>query len=236
MSVTPAKSSLEVRLQAQLQKLRAQDLYRVRRAVRGTHGVEIEVDGQRCINFCSNDYLGLAADPRVARAAQRALEHSGTGSGAAALVSGYNAEHRKLEEELAEFLGRPRVLVFSSGWAANLGVLRALLGRDDVLIADELNHASLIDGGRLSGARYVRVPHLNLPAVEGALAPQNRVPGSTALVATDGVFSMDGDIADVPALSHLCRRDDAVLMVDDAHGFGVLGEGGRGILDRKSVV
>ena len=206
--------------------------------VAGGHGVQMRVDGRDCINFCSNDYLGLAAHPRVARAAQKALEQ-GTGSGASALVSGYNREHAALEEELAAYTGRARALIFSSGWAANLGTLRGLLGKGDVLIADELNHASLIDGGRLSGARYVRVRHADLGAFERALTPPHPNPppqageGTTTLegtsgltlIATDSVFSMDGDLAPLSALAALAVKYDAALMVDDAHGFGVLGEG-----------
>jgi 8-amino-7-oxononanoate synthase len=221
-------AQLDARLQAELEKIRAADLYRVRRVIEGAHGASITVEGRRCLNFCSNDYLGLASDPRLARAAQKALDASGTGSGAAALVSGYNAEHARLEEELAAFVGRPRALLFSTGWAANLGLLRALLGREDRLLADELNHASLIDGGRLSGAHYERIPHADLVACERLLqAGQNC--GHTALV-SDSVFSMDGDVADLPALASLCDRHGATLIVDDAHGLGALGEGGRGAL------
>ena len=224
---------LEQRLAAELKQLRAADLYRVRRAVEGGHGVALTVQGKPCINFCSNDYLGLAADPRLAEAAKRALDASGTGSGASALISGYNREHAQLEEELAEFLQKPRVLLFSTGWAANLGVLRALLKRDDVLVADELNHASLIDGGRLSGAEYVRVAHGNLGGFGRALR-QARDAGRQALLVTDAVFSMDGDLADLPALSTLCEAYEGNLMVDDAHGFGVLGERGQGSLELLS--
>jgi 8-amino-7-oxononanoate synthase len=159
--MTPA---LSARLAQQLAGIRSADLYRVRRVVDGGHGVKMRVDGRDCINFCSNDYLGLATDARVAEAARVALARDGTGSGASALISGHNRAHRQLEDEIAAFLGRPRALLFSSGWAANLGVLRALLGKDDVLVADELNHASLIDGGRLSGAQYRRVAHADVEA------------------------------------------------------------------------
>ncbi len=220
-----SSSSLDARLAKELERIRAADLYRVRRVVDGAHGTQITVGGKPCINFCSNDYLGLASDQRVAEAARKALG-AGTGSGAAALVSGYNREHQALEEELAAFVQRPRALLFSSGWAANLGVLRALLGKSDALIADELNHASLIDGGRLSGARYVRVPHRNLPAFENALAAA--MPAAARFVVTDGVFSMDGDLAPLPELAALCQQHKAALVVDDAHGFGVLGKNGRG--------
>ena len=224
-----SSSVLDQRLAPELDRLRAADLYRVRRAIEGTHGVQMRVDGRNCINFCSNDYLGLAADPRVSRAAQAALETSGTGSGASALISGYNREHRALEEALAEFTGYPRVLLFSSGWAANCGVLRGLLGREDTLIADELNHASLIDGGRLSGAQYRRVAHADVKAFASALSSDGAAADSALrLLVTDSVFSMDGDLAPLPELAALCRDHGAALMVDDAHGFGVLGVDGRG--------
>lgn len=220
-------------LNAQRERLRQQNLYRTRRVLDGPHGVEVVVDGQRCINFCSNDYLGLAADPRLAAAAHEAMSRVGSGSGAAALVSGYNRCHQALEEALAEFTGCERALLFSSGWAANLGVIRALLGRESTLIADELNHASLIDGGRLSGARYLRVPHASVSGFAEALAASEApvADGGRALprlMVTDAVFSMDGDLAPLGGLSALAQGADAPLMVDDAHGFGVLGQGGRG--------
>lgn len=232
-------AALDARLGTELARLKAAKLYRTRRVVEGGHGVAIRVDGKSCLNFCSNDYLGLAADPRVAEAARAALAATGTGSGAAALISGYNREHARLEEALADFVRRPRALLFSSGWAANLGVPRALLGRGDALIADELNHASLIDGGRLSGARYRRVAHRDLEGFERALqeagTPDSAfgIRGSPvqSLLISDSVFSMDGDLADVPGLARLARRYGAALMIDDAHGFGVLGANGRGALE-----
>lgn len=224
MHVPP--SPLDHRLESELARLRAADLYRVRRVVEGAHGVQLRVDGRDCLNFCSNDYLGLASDPRVAQAARQALSDHGTGSGASALISGYNREHRRLEEALAEFTGYPRVLLFTSGWAANCGVLKGLLTREDVLIADELNHASLIDGGRLSGARYLRAKHADADDYAVRLA-QSRGDGQM-LVVTDSVFSMDGDLAPLPKLQALCREHGAALMTDDAHGFGVIGEHGRG--------
>lgn len=225
---------LDAHCRRQLQVIRDAGLARRRRVIDGPHGVVIRADGRRCINFCSNDYLGLAADRRLAEAAARALSECGTGSGAAALVSGCNRHHVALEQELAEFVGRPRALLFSNGWAANLGVLRALLDRGSVLVADELNHASLIDGGRLSGARYLRAGHAD-PAVfaaqlDAALALADGQPGRglPVLAVTDAVFSMDGDVAPLRELLALCRRRGVPLMVDDAHGFGVLGPQGRG--------
>ena len=222
---TAAEHPLDARLRAELETLRERALYRTRRVIEGAHGVRIRVNGRDCLNFCSNDYLGLAADPRVAAAAKAALDSGGTGSGAAALISGYNREHQALEEELADFLGRPRALLFSSGWAANLGVIRALAGRSDSVIADELNHASLIDGGRLSGAQYLRANHADLNAWAVALAAAD---GEQKLAVTDSVFSMDGDIAPLPRLAEICRVRGATLMVDDAHGLGVLGPNGEG--------
>lgn len=232
-----APPTLDERLRATLDQLLAADLYRRRRCVEGTHGVGLRVDGVDCVNFCSNDYLGLGADPRLTQAASRAMQTVGTGSGAAALICGYNREHQQLEEALAGFTGYPRALLFSSGWAANVGVLRALLGREDLLIADELNHASLIDGGRLSGARYVRIPHRDVPGFERALIDERAAAADTALrvVVTDGVFSMDGDLAPLPALVALCREQGAALMVDDAHGFGVLGPHGVGACEQLGV-
>ncbi|MGQ0619822.1 MAG: 8-amino-7-oxononanoate synthase [Panacagrimonas sp.] len=232
-----AASVLDLRLSGSLTRLRDASLYRSRRVIEGRHGVQVRVDGRDCLSFCSNDYLGLASDPRLARAATRALDQVGTGSGASALISGYNREHRRLEEALAIHTGYPRVLLFSSGWAANLGVLRALLGREDVLIADELNHASLIDGGRLSGATYRRVPHADLPGFSAALT-DSRCPmpdSRLRLVVTDSVFSMDGDLAPLPGLSALCREHHAALMIDDAHGLGVLGATGRGAAEHFGV-
>ena len=228
----PMPTTLDQRLGVELARIREAQLYRVRRAVDGAHGVEIIVDGQRCLNFCSNDYLGLANDPRVAEAARKSLSESGTGSGAAALVSGYNREHRALEEELAAFMGRPRALLFSTGWAANLGVLRALLGKGDTLIADELNHASLIDGGRLSGAQYTRVPHAQLDAYAQALAQPRS--GET-LVVSDSVFSMDGDLAPLKELAALSAASNATLMIDDAHGLGVIGDDGTGAVNAAGL-
>jgi 8-amino-7-oxononanoate synthase len=223
-------SPLDERLQQQLQALSQQSLRRVRRTVEGQHGVLVRVDGRDCINFCSNDYLGLATHPAPARAAASAYERLGAGSGASALVTGFNAEHRALEEELADYLGRERALLFSSGWAANCGVLRGLLEKADTLIADELNHASLIDGGRLSGAHYRRYAHGSATACAVQLAQaQAESPHALRLLATDSVFSMDGDCAPLQDLSALCPQYAAALMVDDAHGFGVLG-GGRGAL------
>lgn len=186
----------------------------------------MEVDGRRCINFCSNDYLGLARDPRPGEAMARAARAWGAGSGAAHLVSGHTAEHHALEEELADFVGTPRALLFSTGYMANLGALCALAGRGDVVAEDRLNHASLLDASRLCGARVRRYAHADPEAAARRLEGDGR----RKLVVTDAVFSMDGDTAPLAALAGIARRAGAWLMVDDAHGLGIAGPGGRGSL------
>lgn len=222
-----ATPRLDDQLRPELELLQAQSLYRRRRMVEGSQGAEIIVNGQRMLNFSSNDYLGLAAHPAVAQAARHALDEYGTGSGAAHLVTGHTRAHHALEEDLAEFVQRPRALLFSSGYLANLGIAGALTGRGDLVIEDRLNHASLLDAGLLCGARFSRYAH----ADSKALATRLRQAGNRKLVMTDGVFSMDGDLAPLTALSRECEQVQATLMVDDAHGLGVLGESGRGILE-----
>lgn len=212
-----------------LDSLKAKGRYRQRRIVTPLSGPRVTVDGKPAINFSGNDYLGLARHPRVVSAFQEAASLYGVGSGASHLVSGHNSLHHELEERLAAFTGRPRALVFSSGYAANLGVAAALLGRGDVLVEDKLNHASLLDAAQLSGVTLKRYAHASL---SGLLSRLETIPdGSKCLVATDAVFSMDGDIAPLAALADACGRHGAWLMVDDAHGFGVLGKRGRGSLE-----
>lgn len=181
--------------------------------------------GRELLNFCSNDYLGLASHPDVVLAMQEATGAWGVGSGASHLVNGHSEEHHKLEEELAEFTGRERALLFSTGYMANMGVLNALVGRGDLVLQDKINHASLIDGGLLSGAELQRYRHNDMDHLAARLA---RAAGKHSLVVTDGVFSMDGDLANLPQLVEIIENFGAWLMVDDAHGFGVLGDGGRG--------
>jgi 8-amino-7-oxononanoate synthase len=214
-------------LRAALGALRRSHLYRIRRVVDEPQGTELRVDGRRVVNFCSNDYLGLATHPAVAGALKRGAERWGTGSGAAHLVSGHSAAHHALEEELAAFVGAERALLFSTGYMANLGVISALCGRGDRVFEDRLNHASLLDGALLSRARLVRYPHGDAQALSALL---NRNAPGEALVATDGVFSMDGDLAPLPRLAAAARGRGAWLMVDDAHGLGVVGPDGRGCL------
>jgi len=212
-------------LKESLEQRRADGLYRSRRVTEGAQGPELVVDGRRMLAFCSNDYLGLAADPRLAEAMNRGVARYGVGSGAAHLISGHSKAHHALEEELAEFTGRERALLFSTGYMANLGVMSSLLGRSDTVFEDRLNHASLIDGGLLSRARFKRYPHSNVQALSGQL---EGVSGGRRLVVSDGVFSMDGDVAPIGELAGTCRANGAWLMIDDAHGMGVLGPQGRG--------
>lgn len=211
-------------LAAALAQREADGLYRSRRIVGGPQGPEMVVDGRRILTFCSNDYLGLAADPRVAEAMREGIARYGVGAGAAHLINGHSHAHHALEEELADFTGRERALLFSTGYMANLGVISALVGRADTVLEDRLNHASLIDGGVLARARLKRYAHadpVQLGELLGAAAGRR-------LVVSDGVFSMDGDVAPLPGLSEQCARHAAWLMVDDAHGLGVVGPEGRG--------
>lgn len=189
---------------------------------------QVLVDGRPLVDFSSNDYLGLAAHPALAAAMSECALRCGAGSGASHLISGHGREHAALEEELAAFTGRERALLFSSGYMANLGVLTALAGRGESVLLDRLSHASLIDGGLLSGARFRRYPHCDAGAAGRLL--RESAPSATVL-ATDGVFSMDGDIAPLPALSEAARAHEAWLIVDDAHGIGVLGANGRGAVE-----
>jgi len=209
----------------QLAELGRNGLMRRRLVRENPQGPHIVVEGQEYLAFCSNDYLGLANHPAIAHAAIDAVMRYGVGEGGSHLLSGHNALHERLEGKLAEFVGMPRALLFSTGYQANIGAVTALVGPGDAVFSDNLNHASLIDGVRLSRARVVRYPHVDLASLERALGDsQERV----KLIATDGVFSMDGDVAPLKGLLELCERHDAWLLVDDAHGFGVMGLGGRG--------
>lgn len=190
-------------------------------------GAVVLVEGQRMLAFCSNDYLGLAGHPFLVQAACVGAREYGIGSGGSPLVSGHSAANGRLQRELAEFVRLPRALYFYAGYATNIGIVPALVGQGDALFSDALNHACLIDGARLSRAQVHRYPHADLAALELALAGS---PARRKLVITDAVFSMDGDVADVPRLLALCERYDALLLLDDAHGFGVLGPQGRGTL------
>ena len=219
-------------LAQQLQQRRQQQLYRTRLVVDTPQGVNVRINGNDYLSFCSNDYLGLANHPDIVAAFHRGLDEYGSGSGAAHLITGHSRAHHALEEELAAFLQRPRALLFSTGYMANLGVMSALLGRGDRVFSDHLNHASLLDGARLSGARLLRYRHNDVDDLESRLAS---APAGEWLVATDGVFSMDGDIAPLRKLAGVATHHDAWLMVDDAHGLGVTGPGGRGTVAQAGL-
>ena len=209
-----------------LEQQRAAGLYRHRRVQERPQQPEAIVDGRPMLSFCSNDYLGLANHPEVIAALRQGAERWGVGSGAAHLVNGHSAAHHALEEELADFTGRPRALLFSTGYMANLGIISALTGRGDTLWQDRLNHASLLDGALLSRATLRRYPHADTAELVRLIGARD-----TRMIASDGVFSMDGDLAPLPALALIARRASAWLLVDDAHGLGVLGREGRGTLD-----
>jgi 8-amino-7-oxononanoate synthase len=214
-------------LTKELNRRRDAMLYRTRRIVSSPQQAEMVVDGRNMLVFCSNDYLGLANHPLLVQALQQAACEYGVGSGAAHLINGHSTAHHALEEELAAFTGRSRALLFSTGYMANLGVITALLGASDCLFQDRLNHASLVDAGQLSQANVKRYQHADPESLERQIAASE---GRRRLIATDGVFSMDGDLAPLPQLADIAQRHDAWLMVDDAHGLGVLGGQGSGSL------
>jgi 8-amino-7-oxononanoate synthase len=223
--------SLE-RFSAELEQLARIDQRRKRITLEGAQGPRIVVEGREYLAFCSNDYLGLANDPRIAAAIVEAIRRYGVGSGASHLVTGHSKAHEELEAELAAFVRMPDSLLFSTGYLANIGVITALAGREDAIFSDALNHASLIDGVRLSRADVVRYPHCDLDALSLALAQSK---ARSRFVVTESVFSMDGDLAPLPGILELCERFDAWLIVDDAHGFGVLGAEGRGVLEQLAL-
>lgn len=214
-----------------LDEIARQGLYRSRRVIESPQGIHLQIDGKAIVNFCSNDYLGLANHPGVINAFKAGADRYGVGSGSAHLICGHSAAHHALEDELAAFTGRDRALLFSTGYMANIGVISALLGRGDAVFEDRLNHASLLDGGLLSGARFKRYAHADTVNLEAKL---EQVVGNK-LIVTDGVFSMDGDFAPLNDLAMAVKKHDAWLMVDDAHGLGVIGEHGGGILEHFAL-
>ncbi|QGU32319.1 8-amino-7-oxononanoate synthase [Thermochromatium tepidum] len=227
MEQTPSSHpSPETELRLRLEALQAQSLYRRRRLRDGPQQPRMGIDGRPMLSFCSNDYLGLANHPEVIAALCDGARRWGVGSGAAHLVNGHSRSHQALEESLAEFSGRPRALLFSTGYMANLGIISALAGRNDWVFEDRFNHASLLDGALLSRARLCRYPHADTQALQRLIAST-----PARLIVTDGVFSMDGDLAPLPELAAIARASGAWLMVDDAHGLGVLGPEGRGTLE-----
>jgi len=219
-------------LAKELDQRNRQGLLRRRHVLETAQGARIQIGGRAYLGFCSNDYLGLAAHPRLVEAVRQGVASLGVGAGASHLVSGHFITHHQAEEALAGFVGKPRALLFSSGYMANQGVITALLGRGDAVFADKLNHASLNEAALLSRARLLRYPHLDLDSLARLLASSR---ARRKLVVSDAVFSMDGDIAFIPELLALCERYDAWLLLDDAHGIGVLGEEGRGTLSHFGV-
>jgi glycine C-acetyltransferase len=218
-----------------LEDLRQKNLYTTIRTISSPQGPWLEVDGRRVLNFCSNNYLGLANDPVLVEAARSACERFGVGPAAVRTIAGTISLHLALEERLARFKEAEAAILFQSGFCANLGTIPALVGPGDAIFSDELNHASIIDGCRLSRAEIIRYPH-NDPAGLRAILAEKRGNYPRALLVTDGVFSMDGDIAPLPELTALADEFACMLMVDDAHGEGVIGHGGRGIVHHFGLV
>ena len=216
-------------LDEQIADLKAQGLFNTIRTIESPMDGHIRVDGREVLNFCANNYLGLANHPRLREAAKRAIDEYGIGPGAVRTIAGTMTLHNQLEQRLAQFKGAEAVITFQSGFAANLATIPALVGRGDVIFSDQLNHASIIDGCRLSRAQIVAYEHNNVDDLRRKIAETTDY--QRRLIVTDGVFSMDGDIAPLPALYEVAREHNILLMVDDAHGEGVLGRGGRGIVD-----
>ncbi len=224
--------SIFASLQAELDERASSGLLRKRRLLGSPQSAHIRADGADVLSFCSNDYLGLANHPALLAALQKGIDQAGVGSGASHLITGHHAMHERLEQALATFVGLPAALYFSSGYMANLGVVSALMHRGDAIFADKLNHASLNDAAVLSRADLHRYQHNDLAHLAKLLSASK---AKRKLVLADAVFSMDGDVAPVPELLALCEQYDAWLMLDDAHGFGVLGEHGQGILSHFAV-
>jgi glycine C-acetyltransferase len=217
-------------IQDEIQKLKDDGLYNHIRTLNSPQGAWLIVDGKRVLNFCSNNYLGMANHPRIVQAAQEAVKKYGVGPAAVRSIAGTMELHLELERRLAAFKGVEAAITFQSGFTANLGTIPALVGKDDAVFSDELNHASIIDGCRLSGAKIIRYAHCNPTDLERALI-EEREKFPRAMVITDGVFSMDGDIAPLDKIYEVVQKYNSILMVDDAHGEGVIGKGGRGIVD-----
>ena len=225
-------SSFDNFLQSRLHDRREKQLYRKRSILESPQSVHLQVNGKKCISFCSNDYLGLANHPKVIEAFQSAAKKWGVGSGASHLVSGHTSEHHALEEELAAFTGRESTILFSTGYMANLGCITALMQEGDAVFEDKLNHASLLDAGLASGAKFQRFLHNDLDNLQRRL---NKSEAEKKLIVVDGVFSMDGDFAPLDQLANIAKQQNAWLMVDDAHGLGCLGKNGGGTAELFSL-
>jgi glycine C-acetyltransferase len=221
-------------IQKELANLKGKGLFSTIRTLSSAQGAWLIVDGKKVLNFCSNNYLGLANHPNLREAAKTAIDTYGVGPGAVRTIAGTMDIHKELENRIAKFKGVESAITFQSGFSANTGTIQALVDKNDVIFSDELNHASIIDGCRLSGARIVRYDHCNPNHLEQVIK-ENEGTFKKALIITDGVFSMDGDIAPLNHLQEIAEGNDILLAVDDAHGEGVLGKGGRGIVDHFNL-
>lgn len=221
-------------IQDEIESLKTSGLYNRIRTLSSPQGAWLVVDGKKVLNFCSNNYLGLANHPKVVQAAREAMEKYGVGPAAVRTIAGTMDLHVELEKRLADFKGVEAAITFQSGFNANLATIPALVGKEDIIFSDELNHASIIDGCRLSGAKIMRYNHCDPQDLDKAMFEERRN-HPRALVVTDGVFSMDGDIAPLDQIYEVAKKHEAILMVDDAHGEGVLGRGGRGIVDHYNL-
>lgn len=219
----------------ELAALREQNLYNNIRTIGSPQGAWLVVDGKRVLNFCSNNYLGLANHPRLVAAAKAAVDQYGVGPAAVRTIAGTMDLHLQLEQRLAAFKGAEACITFQSGFTANLATISALMGKEDVIFSDALNHASIIDGCRLSGAKIARYDHNDVESLREVIANEKKNGFRRAMIISDGVFSMDGDVAPLAGLVEVAREEDYLLMVDDAHGEGVLGKGGRGIVDHFNL-
>lgn len=220
---------------AALEERKKHALFRQTVIMEGAQVPSINIDKKAYLAFCSNDYLGLASHPAMVEGMYRAAQTYGVGSGASHLVNGHNREHQSLEEELADWLGYERVMLFSTGYMANLGVIAAFAGKDNGVIQDKLNHASLIDGAKLAGAKMRRYLHSDLNSAEKNLINFTKDQTKSTILATDGIFSMDGDRAPLAGLARMCQQNDALLMVDDAHGLACCGDTGRGSMELEGL-
>ena len=219
----------------ELSSLKQQGLYNTIRTIGSPQGAWLIVDGKKVLNFCSNNYLGLANHPKILAAAKSAIEKYGLGPAAVRSIAGTMSLHVELEQRLAKFKGAQACITFQSGFMANLATVPALVGKEDVIFSDELNHASIIDGCRLSGAKVVRYGHNNIQSLRETIANEKKIGFRRAMIISDGVFSMDGDVAPLKELVEVANEEGYLLMVDDAHGEGVLGKGGRGIVDHFNL-
>jgi glycine C-acetyltransferase len=224
------KSNALAWIDDELNTLQEQGLLTNIREIESPQGAWLQIDGRRVLNLCSNNYLGLANHPRLVAAAKEAIDQYGVGPGAVRTIAGTMSIHTRLEERLAEFKGAEATVVLQSGFSANLATIPAVVGKGDAIFSDRLNHASIIDGCRLSGAKIIAYEHNSAESLETAIT-ENKAQYNRLLVVTDGVFSMDGDIAPLDKITEVAKRHGAIMMVDDAHGEGVVGRGGRGIVD-----